>query len=86
MVILNGLDFCSQKLYNIRYFMIKIKVDRGSVERALQRLKKKLDSEGVLKGYRKRQFYEKPSEKKYQKRKQAIHRAKMQAKEDKLWS
>tara|TARA_R100000808_G_C2153235_1_gene163293 strand:- start:2301 stop:2501 length:201 start_codon:yes stop_codon:yes gene_type:complete len=65
--------------------MIKIKVGNGSLEKALQRFKKKIDSEGVLKNYRKRQFYEKPSEKKYQQRKQAIYRAKMQAKENKLW-
>ncbi len=43
--------------------MSEIKVKRGeSVDRALRRLKKKLDKEGTLKELRNRRHFEKPSE------------------------
>jgi small subunit ribosomal protein S21 len=43
----------------------EVKVRRGeSVDRALRRLKKALDKEGVLKTMRSKRCYEKPSEKK----------------------
>ncbi len=42
-----------------------MKVRRGeSVDRALRRLKKALDKEGILKTMRSKRHYEKPSEKK----------------------
>jgi len=42
----------------------EIKVRRGeSIDRALRRLKKMLDKEGVLKTMRAKRYYEKPSEK-----------------------
>ena len=42
----------------------EVKVRRGeSVDRALRRLKKVLDKEGVLKTMRAKRYYEKPSEK-----------------------
>ncbi len=43
----------------------EVKVRRGeSVDRALRRLKKALDKEGILKSMRAKRHYEKPSEKK----------------------
>ncbi len=52
--------------------MTEIKIKKGeSVEKALRRLKKKLDREGVLKEVRNHRRYEKPSEKKRRKMKVA---------------
>jgi small subunit ribosomal protein S21 len=43
--------------------MTEIKIKKGEpVDRALRRLKKKLDKEGTLKDLRNRRHYEKPSE------------------------
>lgn len=42
-----------------------------SVDKAIRRLKKKVDREGVLKIVRQHAYYEKPSEKKLRKRKAA---------------
>ncbi len=43
--------------------MSEVKVKKGeTVDRALRRLKKKLDKEGTLKEIRNRRHYEKPSE------------------------
>ena len=40
----------------------EVKVSRGeSIDRALRRLKKKMDKEGILKEIRNRRYYEKPS-------------------------
>ena len=45
--------------------MTEIRVKNGeTIDRALRRLKKKLDKEGTLKELRNRRHYEKPSEKK----------------------
>ena len=42
---------------------VEVKVRRGeSVERALRRLKKALDKEGILRTMRAKRYYEKPSE------------------------
>ena len=50
--------------------MTKIVVrDREPLERALKRLKRKVEREGVLKILRARKHYEKPSEKKRRRRK-----------------
>ena len=54
--------------------MIQIRLKRGeTVERALKRLKKILDKEGLLKQLRANRYFEKPSEK--QRRKSARARA-----------
>lgn len=46
----------------------EVKVKKGeSVERALRRLKKKLDKEGTMREVRAHRHYEKPSEKKRRK-------------------
>lgn len=48
--------------------MVEVKVKKGeSVERALRRLKKKLDKEGTMREVRAHRHYEKPSEKKRRK-------------------
>jgi small subunit ribosomal protein S21 len=54
----------------------EVKVRKGeSVDKALRRLKKKLDKEGTMREIRAHRYYEKPSERK--RRKQA--RARMRA-------
>jgi small subunit ribosomal protein S21 len=46
----------------------EIKMKKGEpIERALRRLKKKLDREGTLREVRAHQFYEKPSERRRRK-------------------
>ena len=43
--------------------MTEVKIKKGEhIDRALRRLKKKLDKEGTLKEIRNRRYYEKPSE------------------------
>jgi len=46
-----------------------------SVDKAIRRLKKKVDREGVLKVVRQHAFYEKPSEKRIRKQKAARRNA-----------
>jgi len=42
---------------------VEVKLKRGEkVERALKRLKRKLDKENILQDYRDRRYYKKPSE------------------------
>ncbi len=63
--------------------MSEIKLEKGEpVERALRKLKKKLDREGTIKEIRRRRYYEKPSDAKYRHMKKAKWAAKMQAKWD----
>ncbi len=60
--------------------MSEIKLKRGEpMERALRRLKRKLDREGTLKELRNRRFYEKPSETKRRMNKRAIVRIRHQS-------
>lgn len=48
--------------------MTEVKVRKGeTIDRALKRLKKKLDREGVMREIRARRHFEKPSEKKRRK-------------------
>ncbi len=48
--------------------MIQVKVKKGEpVERALRRLKKIMDKEGMMKQLRANRYFEKPSEKKRRK-------------------
>ena len=52
--------------------MTEVKLKKGeSVERALRRLKKKVDREGTIKAIRNRRAYVKPSERKRRKMKAA---------------
>ncbi len=51
---------------------VEIKIRKGeAMEKALRRLKKKLDREGVVKELRQRRYFEKPCEKRRRKRKVA---------------
>lgn len=56
--------------------MIQIKIKRGeTVEKALKRLKKIMDKEGMMKQVRANRYFEKPSEKKRRKAARARVRA-----------
>jgi small subunit ribosomal protein S21 len=56
----------------------EIKIRRGeSVDKALRRLKKKMDKEGILREIRAKRYYEKPSERKRRKSARARARANM---------
>lgn len=55
---------------------VEVKLKKGeSVDRAMRRLKKKLDKEGTMRDLRARDHYEKPSERK--RKKSARARARM---------
>lgn len=57
--------------------MIKIAIQEGeSIDKALKRFKKKYEKAGILKEFRKRSFYVKPSVKKRMKLSKAIRRTK----------
>ena len=48
--------------------MTEIKIRKGeSIDRALRRLKKKLDKEGIMREIRTHRYYEKPSERRRRK-------------------
>jgi len=52
--------------------MLEIRTRRGEpIEKALRRLKKKLDKEGTLKELRSRRHYEKPSERNRRRRRRS---------------
>jgi small subunit ribosomal protein S21 len=52
----------------------EVRIKKGeAIDRALRRLKKKLDKEGTLKELRNRRHYEKPSEIKRRNKKQRRH-------------
>ena len=53
-----------------------IEVRNNNVEKALRVLKKKLLKDGVMKEFRDRQYYQKPSFKKREKKKESIRRHK----------
>lgn len=60
--------------------MSEVRLKKGeSVERALRRLKKKLDREGTLREIRNHRHYEKPSEKRRRKSKGARYGMMMSA-------
>lgn len=60
--------------------LTEIKLKKGeSVEKALRRLKKKIDREGVLKEVRNHRHYEKPSERRRRKMKMARFSAMLSA-------
>jgi len=62
------------------FALTEIKLKKGeSVERALRRLKKKIDREGVLKEVRNHRHYEKPSERRRRKMKIARFSAMLSA-------
>lgn len=60
--------------------MIQVRVKRGeAVERALKRLKKVMDKEGMMKQLRANRYFEKPSERKRRKSARARSRVAIEA-------
>lgn len=55
---------------------IVVEVQHGDLERALKKLKKKIQNEGIFQELKKREHYVKPSEKKRRAKGQAIARIK----------
>ena len=49
---------------------ITVEVRGGNLEKAMRVLKKKVQKSGILKEYREKQYYKKPSEKKREKAKE----------------
>ncbi len=59
--------------------VIQVRIKRGeTVDRALKRLKKVLDKEGLMRELRNNRYFEKPSEQKRREKARARIRAKMQ--------
>lgn len=59
---------------------VEVKIRKGEpMERALRRLKKKLDREGIIRDVRAKRYYEKPSEISRRKRKVAAFSAMLRA-------
>ena len=62
---------------------IQIRLKKNeNIERALKRLKRLMDHEGILRQLKEKSFYEKPSDKNRKKRARARARAKKEAKEN----
>jgi len=70
----SGVRAVNVKLEQDRVLTVTIRKNEG-VDKAIRRLKKKVDREGVLKIVRQHAYYEKPSEKKLRKRKNARRNA-----------
>ena len=51
---------------------ITVQVRQGNLEQAMRVLKKKVQREGIIKDFRAKSVYEKPSEKKRRKKKEGI--------------
>lgn len=70
----------AQSLRGSESVLTEIKLKKGeSVEKALRRLKKKIEREGVLKEVRNHRHYEKPSERRRRKMKMARFSAMLSA-------
>ena len=66
--------------------MASIRVNRGEpIDRALRRLKRKVDREGIIKEARNRRAYEKPSRAKYRKMRRAKFNTRIQSKLEQDW-
>ncbi|MCC5840276.1 MAG: 30S ribosomal protein S21 [Opitutales bacterium] len=64
---------------------VEVKIRKGEpMERALRRLKKKLDREGVIRDVRAKRYFEKPSEVKRRKKKVAAFSAMLRARYENL--
>ncbi|MDR0428656.1 MAG: 30S ribosomal protein S21 [Puniceicoccales bacterium] len=63
---------------------IEVKISKGeNIEKALRRLKKRLDREGVLQDAKMKRYYEKPSEKRRRKEKIASFTNYLRSRKDK---
>ncbi|MCC5804861.1 MAG: 30S ribosomal protein S21 [Opitutales bacterium] len=64
---------------------VEVKIRKGEpMERALRRLKKKLDREGVIRDVRAKRYFEKPSEVRRRKKKVAAFSAMLRARYENL--
>ena len=63
---------------------IRVEVRNGNLEQAMRVLKKKVLKEGIIKDYRAKSVYEKPSERKRRKKKEGL--ANFKKKQKKLMS
>jgi ribosomal protein S21 len=63
--------------------MSEVKVTGNALDRALKVLKKKMAREGTVKDLYERQFFVKPSAKKFEKKKLAKHVARLTSEQDK---
>ena len=59
--------------------MPTVRVINNNVDKALKKLKRKMMDEGILQEVRRREYYEKPSDKRNRKRSSAIMRSKKNA-------
>ena len=59
---------------------LEVTVDQDHVDRAINRLKRKMADEGILKELKKRRFYEKPSVKRKRKMREAERRRRKEMK------
>ena len=62
--------------YTEKENMVEVIVRNGNLEKAMRVLKKKVQKEGLLKELKDRQYYQKPSEKKREAKKQGIKNVK----------
>ena len=60
----------------VEFRALEVTVQDGNVNRALSMLKRKMANEGIYKEMRKRRFYEKPSEEKKRRSREADRRRK----------
>ena len=59
----------------MRQTTVEVRLKRGEhADKALRRLKRKLDKENILKDFRDRQYYKKPSERRKEERNQRKRR------------
>ena len=63
---------------------ITVQVRQGNLEQAMRVLKKKVQREGIIKDFRAKSVYEKPSERKRRKKKEGIANFKKKQKKLKL--
>jgi small subunit ribosomal protein S21 len=62
--------FLSPRPFQVTSMAIEIKIRKNEpIDRALRRMKKKLDRENIIKGARAKRYYEKPCEKRRRKEK-----------------
>ena len=64
-----------------RGMTIEVKVRDNNVVKAMRILKKKLEKDGLMQEIRRRQYYEKPSEKKLREKKQNLARVRKREKD-----
>lgn len=56
--------------------------EHESLERAIKRFKKKVDDEGIIKEYKDRQYFKKPSVVKREKKKESIRKTQIKIRQD----